>query len=130
MIDSIVTDRESERNLKTQADAHLSDLTTFNESDLLANGIVSERLSVMTVHKAKGLEMDNVIVLDASSRPGTAKDYARLLYVAFSRARKRLYVGRTPWKSDDMLDELLSSFEELPKDEVALAVRGESARHF
>lgn len=130
MIDSIVTDRESERNLKTQADAHLSDLTTFNESDLLANGIVSERLSVMTVHKAKGLEMDNVIMLDASSRPGTAKDYARLLYVAFSRARKRLYVGRTPWKSDDMLDALLSSFEELPKDEVALAVRGESARHF
>ena len=130
MIESIVTDKETEPNLKAQADAHLCDLTAFNESDLLANGIVSERLSVMTVHKAKGLEMDNVIVLDARSRPGTAKDYARLLYVAFSRAKERLYVGRTPWTSDMMLDSLLESFEELPKEDVALAVREESAFHF
>ena len=130
MIESIVTDKETEPNLKAQADANLCDLTAFNESDLLANGIVSERLSVMTVHKAKGLEMDNVIVLDARSRPGTAKDYARLLYVAFSRAKERLYVGRTPWTSDMMLDSLLESFEEVPKDEVALAVREESAFHF
>lgn len=130
LTDSLVTDRDKEHNLKTQAEAHLAELTTFNESDLLANGIVSERLSVMTVHKAKGLEMDNVIVLDASSRPATAKDYARLLYVAFSRAKERLYVGRTPWKSDEMLETLLTCFEEVPKEEVAVAVRKESARHF
>jgi len=130
MIDKLVVDKESEPNLKKQAEAHLADLTSYNESDLLANGIVTERLSVMTVHKAKGLEMDNVILLDATSRPADVKDYARLLYVAFSRAKERLYAGRSPWKNDTMLSELLGSFEELTKEEVALAVREERTRHF
>lgn len=130
MVDRCVVDKESERNLKSQTEAHLDDLSTYNESDLFANGIVSERLSIMTVHKAKGLEMDNVILLDASSRPGSERDYARLLYVACSRARKRLYIGRTPWKSDSMLATVLSAFEEVPQPDVALAVRRENARRF
>ena len=46
----------------------------------------------MTVHKAKGLEMDNVIVANANTFWGSQLDRARIFYVAFSRARKRLAV--------------------------------------
>ena len=36
----------------------------LNEGDLFSQGIVRERLCVLTVHKAKGLEMDNVVCYD------------------------------------------------------------------
>lgn len=127
MVDTLVVD-SSEHGLRKQAEAHLTDLTGFNESDLLANGIVSERLSVMTVHKAKGLEMDNVIILDAGSGFGSSLDYARLLYVAFSRAKKRLYAGRSRWNENAMLEDVVSPFEEVPQSEVAAECRRESRR--
>lgn len=128
MIDRLVVDKDTEPDLKTQLENHFAELNSFNESDLLANGIVDERLSVMTVHKAKGLEMDNVILLDASSHPASATDYARLLYVAFSRARRRLCVGRSPWGANSMLDDILKGFEVLPPDRIAAEAREESSR--
>ena len=128
MIDRLVVDKDTEPDLKTQLENHFAELSSFNESDLLANGIVDERLSVMTVHKAKGLEMDNVILLDASSHPASATDYARLLYVAFSRARRRLCVGRSPWGDSSMLDDILQGFEVLPPDRTAAEAREESSR--
>ena len=120
LVDTLVVNKETERNFRSQAESHLTDLTTYNESDLLANGIVSERLSVMTVHKAKGLEMDNVIVFDASSRNGTAMDYARLLYVAFSRAKERLYVGCSNKAPNEILGTALRHFEALDQSEITL----------
>ncbi len=44
----------------------------------------------MTVHKAKGLEMDNIIIYDIATGWGATVDRARVFYVAFSRARRRL----------------------------------------
>ncbi len=96
LINEHIVDSMRERNLREQLQEHLTDLLTYSESDLFANGIVKERLSIMTIHKAKGLEMDNVIVLDSSATFGKHDDYARVLYVAYSRAKKRLYTGLGP----------------------------------
>lgn len=93
LVEQCVIEPSEERNLREQLARHLFDLLSFNEADLFANGIVRERLSIMTIHKAKGLEWDNVMVYDATNGFGSALETARLLYVAFSRARKRLSVG-------------------------------------
>jgi len=73
--------------------AHLHELRTFNEGDLIASGNNGERVTVMTVHKAKGLEFENVILYNACERSyGRGVDSARVFYVAFSRAKCRLAV--------------------------------------
>jgi DNA helicase-2/ATP-dependent DNA helicase PcrA len=62
---------------------------------------MQERVFVSTVHKAKGLEFDNVIVFDAvegkfpsafADTQNKAQEEARKFYVAISRARRRLIV--------------------------------------
>lgn len=80
---------------------HLYEYRTFNEADLYQNGIIKERVHIMTAHKAKGLEFDNTLVYNVSE--GIMPHYkakgkeeidesARVLYVAMSRAKKRLYI--------------------------------------
>ncbi|MDE6160933.1 MAG: ATP-binding domain-containing protein, partial [Muribaculaceae bacterium] len=91
LLGSVVTDRTAEPRLREQLAAHLHELCCFNEGDIYDRGL-GGRLSVMTVHKAKGLEMDNVIVYNANSCRGSHLDRARIFYVAFSRARRRLAV--------------------------------------
>lgn len=120
MVDRLIVNHETEPDFRTQAEAHLYDLRTYNESDLLANGIVEKRLSVMTVHKAKGLEMDNVIVADASHANGSLIEYLRLMYVAFSRARKRLFVGARQITPESMPGALLRGFRCLSEAEATL----------
>lgn len=93
LVEQCVVDPSEEHNLRNQLAKHLFELVSFSEADLFINGIVRERLSIMTIHKAKGLEWDNVIVFDISNTFGSATEAARLLYVAFSRAKKRLTVG-------------------------------------
>ena len=81
---------------------HLSELTTFNESDLCESDIVSEKVYIMTVYKAKGLEFENVIIYDAvegtytffcSKTDAEKMEDKRLFYVAMSRAKKRLWIS-------------------------------------
>lgn len=78
--------------------SRLYELRTFNEGDLIAAGSGGERITVMTIHKAKGLEFDNVILFNAREQTfGRTSDNSRVLYVAMSRARRRLavfYSGR------------------------------------
>ena len=93
LIERCIIDQDDSAAFGPQIARHLHDMLSFNESDFFSNGIVDERLSIMTIHKAKGLEMDNVIVFDASRFYGDVTDHARVLYVAFSRARRRLAVG-------------------------------------
>ncbi len=93
LIEREVAKPSSESGFRYQLDNHLYELLTYNESDLFANGIVREPVSIMTVHKAKGLEMPSVIIYDATSACGTDGDSIRLLYVALSRAKKRLAIG-------------------------------------
>lgn len=91
--------RPSELSLYEQLAAHLADLNTFKESDLCDNATMKERLFVSTVHKAKGLEFENVVVFDVvegtypffrSRNWAERMEDARKFYVALSRARKRL----------------------------------------
>lgn len=89
-------------HLRTEMQIHLSELTTFNESDLCESDIVSEKVYIMTVYKAKGLEFENVIIYDAvtgtypflfNKTDAEEMEDKRLFYVAMSRAKKRLWIS-------------------------------------
>lgn len=106
MILSFMNDDVLSRNvpnaLKAQFDMYLMDMTTYREADLCASSNFPEKLFVSTVHKAKGLEFENVIVMRAvqGRYPHFAhadverqEEDKRLFYVAISRAMKRLVVS-------------------------------------
>ena len=85
----------------------MADLSTLKEADLCGSSSITDRVFISTVHKAKGLEFDNVIVFDAvdgkyPSTYGDENEEARKFYVAISRARQRLVItychnAVTPW---------------------------------
>lgn len=97
-----VVDLMREPSLYEQLAAHAVELSTFRESDLCGSSTLADRLVVSTIHKAKGLEFDNVIVFDVTDsrfpifvHEGNVKmmaEDARKLYVAMSRACRRLFV--------------------------------------
>ncbi len=84
-------------------DAHKTDLRTFLEQTTLLTereGSDQEKVTLLTVHSAKGLEYDAVILVgveddliphaNARLSPGGLDEERRLLHVAMTRARKRL----------------------------------------
>jgi len=89
-------------SLGEQLGKYLQDLCTLKEADLCGSVSMPERVFVSTVHKAKGLEFDNVIVYDAvdgkypsayaNTREGGDEE-ARKFYVAISRAKRRLIIS-------------------------------------
>lgn len=94
-----VVDIPSEPLLLEQLQNHIMDLNTYKEADLCDSRTIGENLFISTVHKAKGLEFDNVLVFDVtegtypffmSQTPAAVKEDARKFYVALSRARRRL----------------------------------------
>lgn len=97
-------------DLMTQISNHILELSTLKESDLCSANIVDERVFVTTVHKAKGLEFDNVIIFDAADdrypsffAKNDAKlidEDARKFYVALTRAKKRVIVALSAIKLD------------------------------
>lgn len=110
--------------LRQQLDRYTVDLCTIKEADLCGSSL-EERFIISTVHKAKGLEFDTVIVYRAidgcypGSRSWTDKQIqedARRLFVAISRSRKRLCVlvdshyGRTPHSMSPFLDKVRNHF--------------------
>ena len=102
-IESDMMDEGNRRlSLMEQLSQHSVTLNTMKESDFCNSGSLGERLFVTTVHKAKGLEFDNVIVFDAvagrypnyynKSKKSDEED-ARKFYVALSRSKKRLIIA-------------------------------------
>ncbi len=93
---------DEEPSLKEQLDNHIMEISTFKEADLCGSTAIKERVFVSTIHKAKGLEFDNVIVFDVvdgripnihdENNSKLLEEDARKLYVALSRAKKRIYV--------------------------------------
>ena len=83
-------------NEQKQAKCNLMDLKEDEENELAGNGI-----KVLTMHKSKGLEWPYVFVnslsqdIMSSPKDGAAEanEKARLIYVAYSRAKTQLYMG-------------------------------------
>ncbi len=95
--------------LVEQLQHHIMELNTFKEADLCGMSTMDERVFVSTIHKAKGLEFDNVIVFDViegrlpnfyneGNSKGLAED-ARKLYVAMSRAKRRLIITHSEMRT-------------------------------
>ncbi len=89
--------------LVQQLQAHIMELNTLKEADLCGSDFIAERIYVTTIHKAKGLEFDNVLIFDAvdgrypnfytrTDERQTSED-ARKFYVAMTRAKRRLFVS-------------------------------------
>lgn len=102
MTDDMVN-METEPSLAVQLGNHILELNTMKEADLCNSRSIDDRIFVSTVHKAKGLEFDNVIVFDAvegrypnyfhQNNANMVAEDARKFYVAMTRAKKRLYVS-------------------------------------
>lgn len=125
LIDNVIVNPLVQKNFYTQLSANLNALLTYNEGDFFANNIVDERIRVMTIHKAKGLESDAVIVYDASRTPGRFEDYLRVLYVALSRARKVLVVGAGD-NPGSTLDSLAEMFDRMSHSDIRRLVHRQS----
>ena len=86
--------------LHVQLERNMNLLNTLKEADLCGSESMDERVFVSTVHKAKGLEFDNVIIYEVSdgNYPGffarddvmRQQEEMRRLYVALTRAKRRL----------------------------------------
>ena len=117
-------------DLRSQLDRYVTDLCTTKEADLCGNSL-QERYIISTVHKAKGLEFDTVIVYRAidgcypAQRSWTDKQIqedARRLFVALSRSRHRLcvvydsYYANTPHSLSPFLEKVKSHFSLYRRD--------------
>ena len=97
-----VINQAEEPSLKEQLDNHIMEISTFKEADICGSSSLDDKVFVSTIHKAKGLEFDNVIVFDAVdgripnfydlNDPMMIEEDARKLYVALSRVRQCLFV--------------------------------------
>ena len=105
-----VIDSSEYPSLAEQLGRYMMEINTFKEADLCNSASLKERIFVTTIHKAKGLEFDNVIVFDAiegripnffslNDRAMMEED-ARKFYVAISRAKRRLYVSYCTTRRD------------------------------
>lgn len=115
-------DYEKEETIFDEISNHINDMTaSISEGDLVnSEDLIHDRIFIMTVYKGKGLEFDNVVILEANdgtypffsvnkilSAPDRhtpeevakaeidRKEDARKFYVALSRAKKRLCVSYT-----------------------------------
>ena len=98
----MLTDEAVANALAPQLSQYVMDINTLKEADFCNSKSILERIYVTTVHKAKGLEFDNVIIFDAADgRYPNAynktkqqdEEDARKFYVAMSRAKRRLFIA-------------------------------------
>lgn len=102
---SNMIDAAAEPSLYEQLSHHAMEIATLKEADLCGGTAMNERIFVTTIHKAKGLEFDNVILFDAvegrmpnyytRNTPHLFAEDARKFYVAITRAKRRLYVSQS-----------------------------------
>lgn len=124
---SVFNDPVTEEHMLTEVERHLGQMRTFCNADLCGGGIIREKIHLMTVHKAKGLEFDRVVLFNCTdgtypwfnSRSDEEIDEdKRVLYVGLSRARRGicvLYCHRFrshPRRLTPFLDPVRSRFRE------------------
>lgn len=100
-LDRVLIDKERSRTLYAQLQRYLVHINSLKEADLCSSDVVRDRVFLSTVHKAKGLEFENVVIADArdgvypffkSSTPEAKEEDARKFYVALSRAKKTITI--------------------------------------
>lgn len=92
-----------EQNEDTTLGAFLEEISLMTDIDNLEEG--DDRVVLMTLHSAKGLEFDNVFIAGAEEGlfPGQRaiesndelEEERRLMYVGITRAKKKLYITHT-----------------------------------
>jgi DNA helicase-2/ATP-dependent DNA helicase PcrA len=128
LFQKVVIDEQEDIYFNQQLLNHLYEFRTFNEADLFQNKVIAERVFVMTIHKAKGLEFDNVLLYNISDgvfpngyfdrTPKQKLESAKVLYVALSRAKKRVYFSYMGRKSRFMETNCVADhFEEYPESQ-------------
>ena len=114
LFNKVVIDPEKDKYFNNQLVDHLYEFRTFNEGDFFQNGVLDERVFIMTIHKTKGLEFDDVILYDITNgrmpRYNTRNpdEDARVLYVAMSRAKKRLFMTY-----ENKISEFLGNYDQV-----------------
>jgi len=89
------TEQDKQLTLVERIKKYVPEYRQMKESDLFFG---EDDILLTTVHKAKGLEFENVIVAEATDstypnwRQDNIEEDARALYVAMTRAKKRLYI--------------------------------------
>ncbi len=132
------TRMENINELKSNACAMLDDnpeaeLADFLEQSALVSDIdnfdsESDRVSLMTMHSAKGLEFDTVFLVGAEDNifpsyrslgdPVEMEEERRLAYVAITRAKRNLYVTHTSYRmiyGQTMRNRLSTFIREIPE---------------
>lgn len=104
-----------------------SDIDDWNET--------ADRVSLMTLHNAKGLEFDTVFITGledgliphykSQQDPGQYEEERRLLYVGITRARRKLHLTcarqRDMFRGGANYTELSPFFSEIPKGTISMA---------
>ena len=101
--------------------ALVSDLDNYDEE--------ADRVSLMTMHSAKGLEFDTVFLVGAEDNifpsyrsindPAEMEEERRLAYVAITRAKRSLYVTHTSYRvlyGQTMRNRLSTFIREIPEN--------------
>ncbi len=90
----------NEAGESTSLTAYLQNISLLSDVDE-GDELTDERVTLMTIHAAKGLEFKVVFIVgleeglfpsDLSTRPGNLEEERRLFYVAMTRAEERLFL--------------------------------------
>jgi DNA helicase II / ATP-dependent DNA helicase PcrA len=88
---SVVSDKVECLRVLCEGTRSLEDVKA-NLDKLFKDGNDYDRVILSTTHKAKGLERDRVFMLRDTYRPTKGQEEANLAYVAYTRAKKELYL--------------------------------------
>lgn len=88
---SIVDDKVECLQVLCEGTRSLSDVKD-NIDKLFKDGNDYDRVILSSTHKAKGLERDRVFMLKDTYRPSKGTEEANLAYVAYTRAKRELYL--------------------------------------
>ena len=133
-----VTQEACQRIGSGRLNALVNDSSEFTEAVSLygIEEFESPNVRVGTVHSAKGMEADNVVLLaqtssvvaEAAREQSVWDEECRLSYVALTRAKKRAFVvdNRSPRQNED-LDRVMSGLESLLHPRRESVIQGEVA---
>ncbi|MEJ5305698.1 MAG: 3'-5' exonuclease [Ignavibacteria bacterium] len=103
-----------ENTLEKNLRKHVPLYETLKEPDLV---IGDEKVVISTIHRAKGLEFTNVIIPECNrdvfryQNSNNSNEDARILYVAMTRAKKRLFFITKNNSMSPFLEKIKSHFE-------------------